>query len=48
VFNGLHGELGGDLVAVDFSEAGTDERNKKPSLALTKYIFFLACVFWEV
>jgi hypothetical protein len=48
VLNSLHGELGGDLVAVDFSEAGTNETNKKPSLALAKYLFFLAYVLWEV
>jgi hypothetical protein len=48
VFNGLHDELGGDLVVVDCLEVGTNETNKKPSLALTKYLFFLACVMWEV
>jgi len=40
--------LGGDLVVVDFSEVGANETNKKPSLALAKYLFFLAYVLWEV
>jgi hypothetical protein len=48
VFSALHGELGGDLVVIDFLEVGANETNKKSSLTLAKFSFFLACALWEV
>jgi hypothetical protein len=38
VFNGLHGELGGDFMAVDFSEVGTDETNPNPT-CISNFLF---------
>jgi len=48
VFSTPHGELGGDLVIVDFLEVGANEIDKKLNLTLAKYPFFLACALWEV
>jgi hypothetical protein len=36
------------LAAIDFLEVGVDETDKKPSLALAKYLFFLVYALWEV
>jgi hypothetical protein len=45
VFSGPLGELGGDLVVIDFLEARTNEIDRKPILTLAKYFFFPCLCF---